>query len=107
MADNFASLVETFKNVGVSMAYGAPVRLGGQEIVPAAVVVFGFGGGSEAADRATPAGGGGGGGLVVPLGIYRNTGSQVKFRPNPIAVLVFLVPVIVAVGAAVRGAGHR
>ncbi len=107
MADNFASLMETFKHVGVSMAYGAPVQLGGREIVPAAVVIFGFGGGSEAADREFPAGGGGGGGLVVPLGAYRSTGSRVVFSPNPIAVLVSLVPVIVAVGAAVRGAGRR
>ncbi len=107
MADNFASLVETFKNVGVSMAYGAPVQLGGQEIVPAAVVIFGFGGGSEAADRDSSAGGGGGGGLVVPVGVYRSTGSQVEFRPNPIAVLFFLAPVIVAAGAAIRMAGRR
>ena len=48
MADTFASLVETFKNIGVSKAYGSPVQLGGEEVIPVALVSFGFGGGGEA-----------------------------------------------------------
>jgi hypothetical protein len=40
--------------------------------------------------------------MVLPLGVYRNVGGQVSFRPNTVVALVCLVPVISAVGAAVR-----
>ncbi|MFJ6377069.1 hypothetical protein ACIQH9_15295 [Pseudarthrobacter oxydans] len=43
MADAFPTLIEAFKNVGVSRAYGSPVQLGGEEIIPVALVSFGFG----------------------------------------------------------------
>lgn len=102
MADTFASLVETFKNIGVSRAYGSPVQLGGEELIPVALVSFGLGGGSEAGQDG--ASGGGGGGMVVPLGVYRNVGGQVAFRPNTVVTLVCLVPLISAAGAAVRKA---
>lgn len=102
MADAFSSLIEAFKNVGVSKAYGAPVKLGGEEVIPVALVSFGFGGGGEAGQDG--ASGGGGGGVVLPLGVYRNIGGQVAFRPNTVVALVCLVPVITAVGAAVRKA---
>ncbi|MFF1254749.1 hypothetical protein ACFVYC_19940 [Pseudarthrobacter sp. NPDC058329] len=102
MADTFASLVETFKNIGVSKAYGSPVQLGGEEVIPVALVSFGFGGGGEPGQEG--ASGGGGGGMVLPLGVYRSLEGQVMFRPNTVVVLACLVPVISAVGAAVRKA---
>lgn len=102
MAETFASLVETFKNIGVSKAYGSPVQLGGEEVIPVALVSFGFGGGGEAGQDG--ASGGGGGGMVLPLGVYRNVGGQVAFRPNTVVALVCLVPVITAFGAALRRA---
>ena len=101
MTETFSNLVDTFKNVGVARAYGDPVQLGGQEVIPVALVSFGFGGGNEGDDGAS---GGGGGGMVLPLGVYRNVGGQVAFRPNTVVALVCLVPVITAVGAAVRKA---
>ena len=71
MAEAFSSLVDAFKNVGVSRAYGAPVQLDGEELIPVALVSFGFGGGSAPASEDAPAGsGGGGGGFVLPLGVY-------------------------------------
>lgn len=102
MADTFPSLIEAFKNIGVSKAYGSPVQLGGEEVIPVALVSFGFGGGGEAGPDG--ASGGGGGGMVLPLGVYRNVGGQVSFRPNTVVALFCLVPVISAVGAAVRKA---
>lgn len=102
MADTFASLIESFKNIGVSRAYGAPVQLGGEEVIPVALVSFGFGGGGEAGQEG--ASGGGGGGMVLPLGVYRTVGGQVAFRPNTVVALVCLVPVITALGGAVRKA---
>lgn len=101
MADTFSSLVETFKNVGVSKAYGEPVQVGGEEVIPVALVSFGFGGGGEPGDGAS---GGGGGGFVLPLGVYRKIGGNASFRPNTVVTLVCLVPVIGVLGAAVRGA---
>ena len=106
MAEEFASLVEAFKNVGVSRAYGAAVQIGGDEIIPVALVTFGFGGGSSPEDGsgAEAAAGGGGGGCVLPLGVYApGKGGHAVFRPNAIALLAGLVPLVCAVGFAVRG----
>jgi uncharacterized spore protein YtfJ len=111
MTDTFSSLLEAFKNVGVSRAYGPPVQVGGAELLPVALVSFGFGGGTDAegGDRGGASGGGasggGGGGFVLPLGAYsRESGGHLVFRPNTIAVLLSIVPVVTAAGFAVRGA---
>ncbi|CAH0265240.1 hypothetical protein SRABI83_03493 [Arthrobacter sp. Bi83] len=106
MADTFSSLLEAFKNVGVSRAYGPPVQVGGAELLPVALVSFGFGGGTNAEGGGRGgASGGGGGGFVFPLGAYsRASGGHLVFRPNTIAVLLSLVPVVAASGIALRGA---
>ena len=101
MSATFSSLVETFKNVGVSKAYGEPIQVGGEEVIPVALVSFGFGGGGEPGEGAS---GGGGGGFVLPLGVYRKVEGHAVFRPNTVVTLVCLVPVIATLGAAVRGA---
>lgn len=97
MSDSFSSFVDTFKNIGVTKAYGPAVQVGGEEIIPVALVSFGFGGGGEAGDGAS---GGGGGGMVLPLGVYRTVGGRAAFRPNTVVTLMCLVPVILAAGAA-------
>jgi hypothetical protein len=97
MSDSFSSFVDTFKNIGVTKAYGPAVTVGGEEIIPVAMVSFGFGGGGEAGNGAS---GGGGGGMVLPLGVYRSAGGRAAFRPNTVVTLLCLVPVILAVGAA-------
>lgn len=81
MADTFTSLIEAFKNVGVSKAYGSPVQLGGEEVIPVALVSFGFGGGGEAGEDG--ASGGGGGGMVIPLGVYRRRVAGWHSGPTP------------------------
>lgn len=112
MTEALSSLAETFKNVGVSRAYGPAVTVDGEELIPVALVSFGFGGGGnsgpvpggEAAGDDGAAAGGGGGGLVLPLGVYcRGSDGQVAFRPNSLVVLAGLVPLVCAVGFAVRG----
>ena len=106
MTDAFSSLVETFRNVGVSRAYGAPVQIGGEELITVALVSFGFGGGGDAGTGGTglAAQGGGGGGFVLPLGVYtRNGQGHLAFRPNTVMVLAGLVPLVCAVGISVRG----
>lgn len=105
MADAMKSLAESFRNVGVSRAYGEPIRLGGKEIVPVALVSFGFGGGTEGGDPEGAGSGGGGGGLVFPLGVYtHDDGGRLTFRPNPLSLTVCLVPLVCAAGLALRGA---
>ncbi|MEC5191013.1 MULTISPECIES: hypothetical protein [unclassified Arthrobacter] len=101
MADTLASIADTFKNMGVSTAYGERVNVGGEEIVPVALVWFGFGGGSES-ERGPS--GGGGGGAVLPLGVYRTVNGRAVFEPNTIATLVCLVPLVSVAGRAVRRA---
>lgn len=104
MAEAFASLAEAFKNVGVSRAYGPAVQIAGEEIIPVALVTFGFGGGSSPEAGGEGAAGGGGGGCVLPLGVYGpGKGGGVVFRPNTIAVLAGLVPLVCAIGFSVRG----
>ncbi|MDQ1621808.1 MAG: hypothetical protein QOH19_226, partial [Actinomycetota bacterium] len=105
MPDAFSSLVETFKNVGVSKAYGPAVQVAGEELIPVALVSFGFGGGSDPeAGDGKGAAGGGGGGFVLPLGVYcRGRGGHVVFRPNTIALLAGMVPLVYAVGVSARG----
>src|SRR6476620_1618876 len=104
MADAMKSLTESFRNVGASRAYGDPVRLGGKEIVPVALVSFGFGGGTEGGDPGGAGSGGGGGGFVFPLGVYTHDDGRLTFRPNPLSLTACLVPLVCAVGLALRGA---
>jgi uncharacterized spore protein YtfJ len=107
MTTALSSLSEAFKNVGVARAYGAAVQVDGEELIPVALVSFGFGGGSEAENAVTAeagASGGGGGGFVLPSGVYtRGASGRVRFRPNTVAVLAGLVPLVCAVGFSVRG----
>ena len=81
-------------------------------------MVFGFGGGEGSGEMpengSTPAGrgvgsGGGGGGYVVPIGAYVGGPDGLKFRPNPIAIMMVAIPLVSAVvgWAAARIAGAR
>ncbi|MFF2243551.1 hypothetical protein ACFVTM_05165 [Arthrobacter sp. NPDC058130] len=105
MSESFSSLVDTFKNVGVSRAYGPAMNIAGEEVIPVAVVSFGFGGGSSTEDAQTGGGsGGGGGGFVMPLGVYaKSPEGHMTFRPNTVVVLVALAPLVLAVGVSIRG----
>jgi uncharacterized spore protein YtfJ len=105
MSESFASLVDTFKNVGVSRAYGPAMNIAGEEVIPVAVVSFGFGGGSSTEEAQAGSGsGGGGGGFVLPLGVYaKGASGRMTFRPNTVVVLVALAPLVWAVGVSIRG----
>jgi uncharacterized spore protein YtfJ len=107
LSERLAALVPTW---GAKMAYGEPTTLGGQELVPVALVVFGFGGGEGSGEMpeggSTPAGrgegsGGGGGGYVVPIGAYVGGPGGLRFRPNPVAIMMVGVPLVSAAGWAV------
>ena len=114
LTERLAALVPSW---GAKMAYGERTTLGGRELVPVALVVFGFGGGEGSGEMpengTTPAGrgegsGGGGGGYVVPIGAYVGGPDGLKFRPNPIAIMMVGIPLVSAVGWAVaRIAGAR
>lgn len=107
LSESLAALVPTW---GAKMAYGERTTLGGHELVPVALVVFGFGGGEGSGEMpeggTTPAGrgegsGGGGGGYVVPIGAYVGGPDGLRFRPNPFAMLMVAVPLVSAAGWAV------
>ncbi|GAA4053156.1 hypothetical protein GCM10023063_46900 [Arthrobacter methylotrophus] len=100
MSNDFSALLETFKQLGVSRAYGPPLQIGGEELIPVALVSFGFGGGGDGNNAA----GGGGGGFVLPVGVYgRNPRGQVTFQPNTVVIMAMLLPLIGAAGVALRG----
>ncbi|EMY32498.1 hypothetical protein D477_019828 [Arthrobacter crystallopoietes BAB-32] len=103
-----AQLSDDFKSFAVRRAFGEPVQVGDEQVIPVALVQCGFGGGGSGDD-----GGGGGGGIVLPVGVLASgENGRVDFRPNPVALLAVMVPLVWASGraaariiAALRG--HR
>ena len=95
---------------GAKLAYGDAATVGGQEILPVALVIIGFGGGEGSGETPerddTPAGrgegsGGGGGGFAIPVGAYVGSTGEARFVPNPIALAMVAVPLVSAVGWAI------
>ncbi|WP_353815051.1 hypothetical protein [Agromyces sp. SYSU T00266] len=103
------NLAESVPSWGARVAYGDKTSIDGQEAVPVAFVVFGFGGG-EGSGEMPEAGravaghgegsGGGGGGFSVPIGAYINGPDGLRFRANTIALAVAAVPLVTAIGGA-------
>ncbi|HEV7955541.1 MAG: hypothetical protein JWL94_1288 [Microbacteriaceae bacterium] len=103
MSNLVERIAESMSSLGVRRAYGEPVTIGGAELIPVALVYFGFGGGkgesegSEGGDDKQPAGsgeGGGGGGASIPIGAYVTGFDGPTFKPNPIALLIVSIPVL-------------
>lgn len=97
MATVVENLAAGVSERGVKIVYGAKETIDGQEIMPVALVSYGFGGGNGPGDTGA---GGGGGGVAVPVGAYYSIEGQLRFRPNPLALLVVSIPVIFALGRA-------
>jgi hypothetical protein len=111
MANLIEKLADSVPSWGAKLAYGEKTTLGGQDLVPVALVGFGFGGGEGSSEMPggilEPTGmgagegrGGGGGGYAVPIGAYVGGPQGLTFRPNVIALMVVAVPVVSAVGLA-------
>lgn len=95
-----ANLAETFRATAVAKSYGEPVQVGGETLMPVALVQAGFGGGGDADGD----GGGGGGGVVIPLGVYAGRdGGPAVFRPNPIVLIAALTPIVWILVRGLRG----
>src|SRR6187431_2142231 len=103
-------LADSVSSWGTKVAYGEKVTVGGQELVPVALVGFGFGGGEGSGESpeggVAPPGkgegsGGGGGGYAVPIGAYVGGPDGLKFRPNAIALVVVAVPLVSTAGLAI------
>lgn len=120
MAGINEQLLDNLKRMGVPMAYGDKVELGGAEVIPVALATFGFGSGEGQGDVGTGArsggdddsssregmGGGGtgagmgGGGASVPIGAYVSDEFGTRFQPNVIALLVAVLPLALVAGCA-------
>lgn len=91
-----AGLIEkTIERLGVSSAFGQPIKEGDETIIPVASVMYGFGWGSgygpAEGKKATQAAGGEGGGVggqAKPMGYIRLGPGEPQFVPtfNPYAV---------------------
>jgi len=110
MSNPLENLTASVPSWGAKLAFGESTTIGGHEVVPAALVVFGFGGGGGSGkwpeDGKVPEGqgegsGGGGGGYALPIGAYVGGPDGLKFRPNPVALAIVAVPVISAAGWAI------
>ena len=107
MVSPLESLTASAPSWGAKMAFGESVTVGGQEVVPAALVIFGFGGGTgsgkwpgggKGPEGEGEGSGGGGGGYVLPIGAYVGGPDGLKFRPNLVAMVIVSVPLVSAVG---------
>ncbi len=103
-------LTNSVPSWGAKLAFGESTTLGGHEVIPAALVVFGFGGGGgsgawpEHGDGQEGQGegsGGGGGGYALPIGAYVGGPDGLTFRPNPVAMIIVSVPLVSALGWAI------
>lgn len=83
---------------GISLAYGQVRTVGGVELVPVAFVTYGFGALDESGRYGA---GGGGGGVAIPLGAYGVRDGELQFRPNTVALLSLLIPIIGSLGLAI------
>jgi uncharacterized spore protein YtfJ len=97
---------------GARIAYGEKTDVGGQDIVPVAVVLFGFGAGEGSGEipqiEKVPQGkgegsGGGGGGVALPIGAYVHGVDGATFKPNTIALVLAATPIVMSVAAAIAG----
>jgi uncharacterized spore protein YtfJ len=93
LAERIGHLVTS---LGVRASYGEKITIDGAEVVPVAIVWFGFGGGDESG----AAGGGGGGGATIPIGVYTGGANGPRFQPNLIALLAVSVPLTLVAGKA-------
>ena len=107
MVSPLESLTASAPSWGAKMAFGESVTVGGQEVVPAALVIFGFGGGTgsgkwpgggKGPEGEGEGSGGGGGGYVLPIGAYVGGPDGLKFRPNLVAMVIVSVPLVSAIG---------
>lgn len=113
MADFTERFAGNIGSWGARMAYGAPTTVGGVEVLPVALIAFGFGAGEL--DRSASSGpigeGGGGSGLSVPIGVYVGEGGGARFVPNTPTLALAVASVVAAVGVAVSSiifaAGRR
>ena len=99
MANIVEKIAQQVTSVGAKASYGEPVTVGGVELVPVALVWFGFGGGSDEAEQ----GGGGGGGASIPIGAYVRGPNGARFVPNPVALATALAPIVWSVSWGVVG----
>ena len=107
MANLVEKITASVPSWGAKMAFGERVVVGGQELVPTALVIFGFGGGGGSGawpeHGTVPEGqgegsGGGGGGYVLPIGAYVGGPDGLRFRPNPVALVIVSAPLLSAAG---------
>jgi uncharacterized spore protein YtfJ len=102
MAELVLELAETVSGVGVKTSYGETIDIDGTKVVPVALGYYGFGGGGGSDQRGDQGSGGGGGGVSIPLGAYIGRGSNVRFEPNLIGLLLVATPLVWVTGKALK-----
>lgn len=97
-ADSVTSgLADGVPGRGVNLAYGAKETIDGLEIIPVALVTYGFGASDQSATWGV---GGGGGGVAIPIGAYVASKNGLRFRANTFVTLALATPLVAVVGRA-------
>lgn len=102
-------IADGLRERGVTLSYGEKVSVDGKELVPVALVSYGFGGGSgsgraagDDADGEIGEGeGGGGGGMSIPVGAYVAGPEGAVFQPNVVALMAVAIPLTWVLGHAI------
>lgn len=107
-----ASFSDGVRSWGATLAYGPPTMVGGAEVLPVAIVAFGYGAGEmdRAASGGPTAEGGGGSGASIPIGVYVTEHGTARFVPNTLTMAASLVFVVGTLGVALSSivrAGRR
>ncbi|SJM51831.1 Gll3345 protein [Gulosibacter sp. 10] len=84
--------------VGARLAYGEKIDFGHEQIIPVAFWAGGSAEGQGGLDPDRRAEGGGEGGVAIPLGAYVGDDYGTRFRPNIIALLATLTPLVMVAG---------
>ncbi|RRJ86059.1 hypothetical protein EG850_10050 [Gulosibacter macacae] len=90
MSEGIKGIPAATDGLGVKLAYGERIELGNEQVVPVAMWA---GGGGQGVDDHNQSGSGFGG-VSVPVGVYVSDAYGVRFRPNLIALVCAVTPLV-------------
>lgn len=98
MSERLNAAGDAISKTGARLAYGERVDLGHEQIIPVAFWAGGSAEGERDSDAEHRGEGGAIGGVAIPLGAYVGDDYGTRFRPNIIALIAVLTPLVTVTG---------